>query len=79
MSNSLSAVEVLIMEVSAVSTEGSVRSTDEGSPPEAKALRIAETFTVSGVLRDPSVASWVGLESGSAGAVADDGFAGGND
>ena len=63
-SNSLSAVEVLMMEVSAVRTEGSVKSMDEGSPPDAKALRMADMFTMPGVLSDPLVASWARLEGG---------------
>ena len=76
----LSAVEVLMMEVSAVRTEGSVKSMDEGSPSDAKALGMADMmFTVSGVLMGPSVASWARPGSGSAGAVEDNRLAGGND
>ena len=37
-SNLLSAVDVLMIEVSAVRTEGSVKSMDKRSPPDAKAL-----------------------------------------
>ena len=68
-----------MIEVSAVRTEGSVKLMDKRLPPDAKALRKADMFTVLGVLSDPSVASWARPGSGSAGAVEDNRLAGGND
>ena len=67
-----------MVEVITVTTEGSVKSMDKGSPPDAKALRMADMFTVWGVLMGPSVASWARPGSGSAGAVEDNGLAGDN-
>ena len=79
-SNSLSAVDVLMMEVSAVRTEGSVKSRDERSPPDANALRMADMLTVSGVWCEPSEesSSCARPGSGSARAVEDEGLAGGS-
>ena len=72
----------MVVEVSAVRTEaGSVKSIEEGSPLDGKALRMVDMmmFTVLGVLMGPSVASWARPGSGSAGAVEDNRLAGGND